>query len=234
MRGALILLGLVAGLLVGSLATPSVVHAQPDSVRAAILEAKGYPPDHSPRGALWRSVAVPGWGQFYNRQFLKIPFVYGGLAGGGFFIHMTHQNYTLYRGAAIFRRGQALSQRGEEVPDVISDWEDYRGDYEEVQRRFGGEVGGQQIPERQLREARDKYRRWRDLSIVGTGVFYALTILDAYVSAHLLSFNVGEDLALDFRPVGQQRRSRPPSLFGTAIGENVPISPGFHVRLRFR
>ena len=25
---------------------------------------------HSPRGALFRALAVPGWGQIYNRQFL--------------------------------------------------------------------------------------------------------------------------------------------------------------------
>jgi hypothetical protein len=56
------------------------VQAQPDSVRTALLKEKGFSPDHSPRGALWRAAAAPGWGQLYNRQYYKIPFVYAGLA----------------------------------------------------------------------------------------------------------------------------------------------------------
>ena len=38
----------------------------------SILETK------SPMGALLRSVAFPGWGQFYNRKYLKSTVVFGG------------------------------------------------------------------------------------------------------------------------------------------------------------
>ncbi|MDZ7363717.1 MAG: DUF5683 domain-containing protein [candidate division KSB1 bacterium] len=35
----------------------------------------------SPRGAMLRSLAVPGWGQYYNRQYFKAALVFGAEAG---------------------------------------------------------------------------------------------------------------------------------------------------------
>lgn len=200
--------------LVGLVIVPPTVQGQPDSVRTEILEERGFSPDHSPRGALWRSAAVPGWGQVYNRQYYKLPFVYGGLAALGYAIYTMNQRYGLHRGAAIFAQGQRLTNRGEEIPPVLSDWPSYEGDYAEAVRRAGGStdnLADLPLSPSQLRQQRDKFRRWRDLSIVGTGLFYALTLVDAYVSAHLLTFDVGGDLALDVRPTGTPPRaaSRP-------------------------
>lgn len=223
MRGATILLGLLCGLLIGILSFNRGAYAQPDSVRAAILEEKGYPPDHSPQGALWRSAVVPGWGQFYNRQYLKIPFVYGGLVGGGVAFYEMHNRYLLFRRANLFvvGRQQARENNGD------NEYQHFEEEHNRVVQRFGGELRAQQ-----LRERRDKYRRWRELSIVATGVFYALTILDAYVSAHLLSFNVGEDLSLDVRPVGIPRAAYTPSSLGDEYG-GAESGAGLHLRLHF-
>ncbi len=44
---------------------------QADSSRAMVLKTK------SPTGALFRSVAFPGWGQLYNRKYLKAGLVFG-------------------------------------------------------------------------------------------------------------------------------------------------------------
>lgn len=215
------------------------VHAQPDSVRTAVLQAKGFSPDHSPRGALWRAAAVPGWGQFYNHQYYKIPFVYAGLAGLAYAIYKTNQDYLLYRHAAIFARGRALENRGQEIPDVISDWKTFKDDYRTVVREAGGNTNNlSSLPLRasQLRRTRDKFRRWRDLSIVGTGLFYALTIVDAYISAHLLTFNVGDDLALDVRPVGAAHallRGRAQGGEPSALPPTAQQRAGLRVRIRF-
>lgn len=219
MRGATIVLFLCCGVVIGSLAVSQEVRAQPDSVRAAILKAKGYPPDHSPRKALWRAIALPGWGQYYNRQYLKIPFVYGGLAGGVFAVHEMNRRYFLYRHAHLFEIGRERAQQN----DQGNPYQEYEDEANKVRRRVGD------LSPRQLRKFRDKFRRWRDLSIVGTGLFYALTILDAYVSAHLLTFNVGEDLALDVRPTGLQRTVAPPPGSGTGVS----LQTGLHLRLRF-
>lgn len=222
------LLFVVAGLLlVGGWSVPAA-RAQPDSVRAEILKEKGFSPDHSPRRALWRAAAVPGWGQFYNRQYLKIPFVYAGLAGGVYVVSEMTDRYVLYRHANLFKIGQQEAAAG----SGENKYQHFQDDYQEVVRRVGGELSGDQ-----LRSTRDKFRRWRDLSIVGTGLFYALTIVDAYVSAHLLTFNAGDDLAVDVRPTGplpaRPGGVAPGGSAPDASASPVPPGPGFRVRVRF-
>ena len=211
---------------VGLSAAPLTAQAQPDSVRTEILQERGFSPDHSPRGALWRSAAVPGWGQVYNRQYYKLPFVYGGLAALGYAIYTMNQRYGLHRRAAIFAQGQRLTSQGEDIPPVISDWPSYESDYAEVVRRAGGRTDNLTdlpLSPSQLRQQRDKFRRWRDLSIVGTGLFYALTLVDAYVSAHLLTFDVGGDLALDVRPTGTPARAASRSSIGGGTGVQLRV-----------
>jgi hypothetical protein len=177
----------VVGLLVLGMG-PAPLHAQPDSVRAQILEEKGLPSTHSPRGALWRTAAVPGWGQYYNRQYYKIPFVYAGLAGLGFRIVRSNRQYRLYSRAALFK-------------NETDPREQYESDYREAARELTGRRDAD-VGASQLRQVRDQFRRQRDLAILGAGLFYALTLLDAYVSAHLLTFDVDEDLAVRVQPTG--------------------------------
>ncbi|HYK55299.1 MAG TPA: DUF5683 domain-containing protein, partial [Flavisolibacter sp.] len=48
---------------------------------------------HSPKKAAIRSALIPGWGQFYNKKYWKIPIVYGalGVSAGVFVFNL--QNY---------------------------------------------------------------------------------------------------------------------------------------------
>ena len=178
-------------LLLGGAGLGPGCRAQPDSVKAQILTEKGFSPDHSPRGALWRSLAVPGWGQLYNRQYLKLPFVYAGFAALGARSYLSHQEYLLYKRAHLFGRGGELADEGEPNP-----FAQYESQFNEAVDRLGGERL------QAMRNQRDQYRRQRDLSILGVGLFYVLTVMDAYVSAHLLTFDVGEELTLRVRPTG--------------------------------
>ena len=168
----------------------SGVHAQPDSVRTSILKEKGFPPDHSPTGALWRSAAVPGWGQYYNRQYYKMPFVYAGYAALAYRIYTTHQEYLFFRRAHLFGRGRELAEDGP------NPYQQYEAQFNEASSQLGGERLAA------MRSQRDRYRRQRDLAILGTGLFYVLTVLDAYVSAHLLTFDVGDRLSVRVSPTG--------------------------------
>ena len=209
---------LVALLLGSGAAWAPPVAAQPDSVRAQILERKGFDPDHSPRGALWRAAVLPGWGQVYNHDYLKVPFVWGGLAGMGGLVYWTNDQYRLFRRAALFRLGQEqMGGDGDTNP-----WAQYEAQFNEVAQTYGPNVSS-----RQLRSQRDSYRSRRDLSIVGTGLFYALTLLDAYVSAHLLTFNVGEDLAVRAIPTGRLPPSalEAPALQAPVLAETSSVAP---------
>ena len=173
---------------------PSPALAQPDSVRTEILIERGLPPDHTPRKALFRAMALPGWGQWYNDQYYKIPIVYAGLAGLTYSVLRNHDQYKLYQRAHLFRISEErLENEGDPNP-----YAQFEPQYRIVQSDLGSP--GTEINSRVLRSRRDRFRRWRDLSVVGSGVFYALSIVDAYVSAHLLTFDVGDELSVNVVP----------------------------------
>jgi hypothetical protein len=232
-----LLIGVIVAIGLG-VAGPQPVRAQPDSVRTEILKERGFDPDHSPRGALWRAAVAPGWGQIYNRDYIKVPFVWAGLAGMGALVYWTNDQYLLYSRAALFRLGQERMQGSDDVTE--NEWAQYEDEFNEVAAIFGENVAS-----RRLRDRRDSFRSRRDLSIVGTGLFYALTLLDAYVSAHLLTFDVSDDLAVRALPTGRlPTASRP--LFGPSSGSDGPAAqvtapfeaaattgPGVTVRLHF-
>lgn len=141
--------------------------------------------DHSPRGALWRAAAVPGWGQLYNRQYYKIPVVWAGLGGLTATALYVNHRYLLYRHAYHYVSGTNTS------PEYEQDYHRLLDDLNLSEER------GEQL-EGAFRQTRDNLRRNRDLLYIGIGLFYGLSILDAYVNAHLLDFDVGEDLTLSF------------------------------------
>ena len=139
--------------------------------------------DHSPTGALWRAAAVPGWGQYYNHQYYKIPIVWAGLGGVTAYALYVNQRYLLNRHAYHFAAGTNTSP-------------EYEEEFERLRRRLGMSRETALQYDEGFRQRRDILRRNRDLLYIGIGLFYGLTILDAYVNAHLLDFDVGEDLSL--------------------------------------
>ncbi|MFO8231356.1 MAG: DUF5683 domain-containing protein [Longimonas sp.] len=197
------LLGIVlAGVVLAGLTVP-LAHAQPDSVRTERLRAQGYPENHTPRRALWRAAALPGWGQVYNRQYIKLPFVYAGLGGIVYNAVRNQNRYRLYRRANQFAVGRSEADEN----GGSNRFAQYESQYNEVLNEIGAGASASLI-----RQQRDAYQRQRNLMVIGTGVFYALTIVDAYVSAHLLTFDVGEDLSIQVHPTWQ------PAPTGTQAG----------------
>jgi hypothetical protein len=53
---------------------------------------------------------------------------------------------------------------------------------------------------RQAEVYKDFHKRWRDLFSIGTAGFYVLQILDATVDAHLINYDISEDIALIIEP----------------------------------
>ena len=58
-----------------------------------------------------------------------------------------------------------------------------------------------------FKQRKDRYRRWRDLSIFATVAVYALSVIDAYVDASLSDFNISDDLSLHIAPTVIQDKS---------------------------
>lgn len=132
---------------------------------------------HSPDEALRRALLLPGSGQLYNRQPVKAAVVYGAL---GTFVGLVVFNEREYR---HFQRVYRFAATPDRFPQHAAEAQAYNRLIQ----------SGRIEP---LRSARNLHRRNRDLSVLGFGLGYALSVLDAYVSAHLLDFELVEGLDL--------------------------------------
>lgn len=140
----------------------------------------------SPRKAVLYSAIFPGLGQLYNRKYWKLPIVYGAFAGLTYAITWNNGYYQDYL--------QAYKDIMDDNPQTDS-WEDmlpYGQDAESVDTEWFTGV---------LRQRKDYYRRYRDLSIIATVGVYLVFIVDAYVDAQLFNFDMGQDLSMRVAPV---------------------------------
>jgi hypothetical protein len=161
--------------------------AQPaERVTPAGVDTTGLP---SPRGALLRSLAVPGWGQIYNRQPLKAPVIVAGLGGLGYATLYSHNRGTLFRRAALWIDCSAEPPATD--PAFCTDTDRLAA----AHARADG-MTAEVLTAARARNVRDQYRRQRDLFTLITLAAYGLQALDAYVAAQLADFDVGEDLAV--------------------------------------
>lgn len=151
------------------------------------------PANHTPRGALFRSLLVPGLGQMYNRQIWKLPFVYAGLGGMTALSVRATRQHRLYTRAFQYL---AWTPVDENEPHPFPEHED---EYLEVLQIECGNLTCTPS-QNSLEQLRDNFRRNRDLSRFGIGLVYGLSVIDAFVSAHLLNFDVGEDLTVQLLP----------------------------------
>ena len=157
-------------------------------------ERQAWLQEHTPKEALRRAAMLPGWGQFYNRQYYKLPIVY--LAVGGIIVtaFVLNSEYQLHRCAYRFIAwDEVLESRGLDA----NPHPECEPDYQRLLDRYGRTS----LSANTILSLRNNLRRNRDLSLIGIGLVYGLTLIDAYISAHLLDFDVSEDLALSVRPV---------------------------------
>lgn len=131
---------------------------------------------HSPRKAALMSAMVPGSGQVYNKKYWKLPIVYAGLGGLG---------YLFYSNRSMYSKLATEVRRRNDTTVTKSSWDStYNLSYSASD----------------LLVFANQYRRKSELSAVGLLVFYTFQIVDAYVDAHLFTFDVSDDLSLNFSP----------------------------------
>jgi len=132
----------------------------------------------SPAKAAFYSAVLPGLGQAYNKKYWKIPLVYGALGTGIFFYLDNNKEYDRYRDA--FKRRLA----------GFNDDEFWGTDSND------NPLSSPQISNDALIRAQRTLSRNREISLLVTIGIYVLNIIDANVDAHLLQYNVDENLAL--------------------------------------
>ncbi|WP_417196302.1 DUF5683 domain-containing protein [Bizionia sp.] len=121
----------------------------------------------APARAAFYSAVLPGLGQAYNKKYWKIPIVYAGLGIGMYFYLDNNKEYKRYRDA--YKRRLAGFTDDEFYGTINDDG---------------------------LREAQKTLSRNREISLLVTIAIYALNIIDANVDAHLLQYNVDDNLSL--------------------------------------
>ncbi|MGI4806300.1 MAG: DUF5683 domain-containing protein, partial [Janthinobacterium lividum] len=133
---------------------------------------KVYHPDstHSPHKAIIKSLMLPGTGQIYNRQYWKLPIVYGGFAGLAYSFHVAQTNYKPLLNELKAREKGSTTDAIKYPKDVYTD------PYLTVYKDF--------------------YHRNRDLTIIGTVAFWGIQAIDAYIAAKFQhSYTMDNNLA---------------------------------------
>ena len=153
--------------------------------------------------ALWLALVLPGAGQIYNRKYWKLPIIYGGFVGCAYAMTWNNQMYHDY--------SQAYMDIMDDDPNTQS--------YNQF-LHLGAKIDDSNIERYKeiFRKRKDRYRRWRDMSMfVFIGV-YAFSVIDAYVDASLSEFDISDDLSLRVEPtVLNDKRDRNP-IRSSALG----------------
>lgn len=144
----------------------------------------------NPTKAVIYAAIFPGLGQIYNGKYWKLPIVYGGFLGFSYAISWNHRYYIDYS------NGYKDIMGDDPEKDSWKNFLPYGADPETVDKAWLTDV---------MKRRKDYYRRYRDLSIIGTVAMYALSIIDAYVDAQLFDFNISSDLSLRVEPVVIQK-----------------------------
>lgn len=137
---------------------------------------------HDPRRATLYSTFFPGLGQIYNRKYWKVPIVWGAV---GIPAYLYFDNRNWYRKCQF-----AISVIDTYLPlgkPVPAD------SLKMVDPKLQPFVTNND--DNSLRSYRNQYRKNQDYSVLFFILFWGLNIVDATVDAHLMSFDVGNELS---------------------------------------
>ena len=153
-------------------------------IKANDLKLEPFKPD--PIKVVWMGAIIPGYGQILNRKYWKLPIVYGGFLGCAYAISWNSTTFQSYLTA---------------YQDILSN-DPTKTSYLQIipKGRTIDSYGGMESFKAILKSKQDVYRRYRDLSIIASVAYYALTIVDAFVDAQLYDFDISPDLSMHFQP----------------------------------
>ena len=164
---------------------------------------------HDPHKATMRSLILPGWGQFYNRDYWKIPIVWGALA-----IPITTyvKNNSWYKDAAnvynkVYNLTQGTSQNASAVSALLKDYSDYQEYWDKLYAINPATAGTGFLST--VQSNRNYYRRNRDYSVLWLLILWGVNVADATVFGHLRNFDVSPNLSMQVSPAYLQEIKAP-------------------------
>ncbi len=130
----------------------------------------------NPKTAMLRSAILPGWGQWYNKKYWKIPIIYGALGTTAYVFFYNLNTYKDLRNAVIYRSRATHADSMRVAPNL------------------------QYLTNQDLRLNRNIFRQNIDYSVLVFLGFWALNVVDATVDAHLKAFDVSPDIGMKIQP----------------------------------
>ncbi len=165
---------------------------------------------HSPHKAVIRSLIIPGWGQVYNHKIWKVPIIYGALGLLGDAIVFNNKYYKEFLQLSIYRNHLITPKPGDP----------YYNEF--VAYKAAG------YSDQAIYNAKDGYRRNRDLSILGVVVFWGVNAVDAYIDAKFIhSYTLDNNFSMKITP----SVLNPPTLFAQNSG--TAYIPGIKATFTF-
>ena len=170
---------------------PIYCFSQKDTTKIVVKEKKViskniYNP-LSPSKAAFYSAVFPGGGQAYNKKYWKVPLAWAAVGIPTYFYLNNNSEYKRYREAYKLRK---------------------RG----LEDEFTLEDGTELISSTGLERAQKTLRGNRDLSLLVVILGYALQILEASVTAHLLQFDASDDITINPTIISNPITVEPPSV----------------------
>ena len=135
---------------------------------------------HIPRIATIRSAILPGLGQIYNREYWKLPIVYGALAIPTYTYFYNNYYYQMIKYAYTVRYNQQINGGNAGVANI------------------NPLVAGLDV--NSLINYRNQFRKDRDYSVMWFFIVWGLNVVDATVFANLKDFSVSDNLAMNIEP----------------------------------
>ena len=156
-----------------------------DSIQTALYRKTISEWEPNPKKAVWMSLLIPGGGQIYNHKYWKLPIVYGGFMGCIYALTWNQSTYMDYQNAYV--------DIMDDDPTTTS-YEDFLPPHYEIDSYT------EEWLKDVFKKRKDKYRRYRDLSIFAFAGMYLISAIDAYVDAELSHFDISSDLSLRIEP----------------------------------
>ena len=125
----------------------------------------------TPSKAAFYSAIIPGLGQAYLGKSWKVPLIYAAMGTSFYYYDLQNGQMKEYRRAYKKRLNGVFNDRFLETDIPLTD--------------------------EQLLIGMDFHKNYRDMAMLFLAASYMLNILEANVSAHLLQFNVNEDLSIN-------------------------------------
>lgn len=142
---------------------------------------------HNPRKATLYSAIIPGWGQAYNREYWKIPIVYGALAIP-VSLYIYNNNYykkTKFAYQAVY----AATLQTPLDPSLLL----------KIDPKVLDQNTGQPLNLATYQSYRNTFKRDKDYSLLWFFIVWGLNVADATVFGHLKDFDVSDNLSMQMK-----------------------------------